>query len=215
MQTVLAVDLPEKAAQESHSRGISVAISAKSEAIQSRIEALARRSGAFVVGSAARYDLLLVAMDESTSLGLLKEAAQSSKVCAIWTSAEPPGNAVLRIFRAGIGAILSLESTCEQFQAALRAVQAGLQVTHPDFIQAPSTHSSGTLSSFSGEALTDREQQVLGMMAEGLSNKEISSRLNISAHTVKFHISSILGKLGAGSRTEAVSIGVRTGRVVI
>jgi DNA-binding CsgD family transcriptional regulator len=53
------------------------------------------------------------------------------------------------------------------------------------------------------------------MMADGLGNKEIAARLGISTHTVKFHISSILGKLGAGSRTEAVSIGMRTGRVLI
>jgi DNA-binding NarL/FixJ family response regulator len=65
------------------------------------------------------------------------------------------------------------------------------------------------------EELTEREQQVLSMMADGLGNKEIAARLGISTHTVKFHISSILGKLGAGSRTEAVSIGMRTGRVLI
>jgi DNA-binding CsgD family transcriptional regulator len=52
-------------------------------------------------------------------------------------------------------------------------------------------------------------------MAEGLANKEISSRLGISTHTVKFHISSILGKFNAASRTEAVSIGVKSGRLVI
>ena len=71
------------------------------------------------------------------------------------------------------------------------------------------------IASSSPEELTDREQEVLTMLAEGLSNKEISSRLSISTHTVKFHISSILGKLGAGSRTEAVSIGMRSGRVAI
>jgi len=168
-----------------------------------------------VVASGARYDVLLVGVDESMPQELLIELAHSSKVCAIWTSTEPPRNALLRIFRAGIAGILSLESTCEQFRVALRAIQSGLQVTHPQFIQSPGPRSFGMVGSFSGETLTDREQQVLGMMAEGLSNKEISARLNISAHTVKFHISSILGKLGATSRTEAVSIGVRTGRVVI
>lgn len=215
MQTVFAVDLPGKASEETHFRGSSVAISAKSEAVQSKIESFARRAGVLVVASGARYDVLLVGVDESTSQETLIELAHSSKVCAIWTSTDPPRSTLLRIFRSGIAGILSLESTCEQFQAALRAIQSGLQVTQPQFIRAPGTPSFGILSSFSGETLTDREQQVLGMMAEGLSNKEISARLNISAHTVKFHISSILGKLGATSRTEAVSIGVRTGRVII
>jgi len=215
MQTVFAVDLPEKAAEKDHAKGISVAISAKSPADQSKIESLARRSGALLVTSGARYDVLLVAVDESTSKALLIELAHASKICAIWTSAGPPQNTWLRILRGGFAGILSLDSTCEQFQSALKAIHAGLQVTDPRLILAPDTRALATLRSFAEEALTDREQQVLGMMAEGLANKEISARLNISAHTVKFHISSILGKLGATSRTEAVTIGVRTGRVVI
>lgn len=54
--------------------------------------------------------------------------------------------------------------------------------------------------------LSDREYDVLGLMVDGLSNKEIAERLSISRSTIKFHVSSILGKLGANSRTEAVSI---------
>lgn len=70
-------------------------------------------------------------------------------------------------------------------------------------------------SSIQAEHLTDREHQVLVLMAEGLSNKEISTRMAISENTVKFHISSVLGKLGAASRTEAVSIGIRRGLLAI
>ena len=65
------------------------------------------------------------------------------------------------------------------------------------------------------EHLTLREREVLEMMMEGLSNKEIAAHLNISAHTVKFHISSILGKLGASTRTEAAAIGLRRGLITI
>jgi DNA-binding CsgD family transcriptional regulator len=53
------------------------------------------------------------------------------------------------------------------------------------------------------------------MLAAGLSNKEIAARLNISEHTVKFHVASILGKFGAASRTEAVSLGIRRGLVLL
>jgi len=53
------------------------------------------------------------------------------------------------------------------------------------------------------------------MMAEGLGNKEIAARLGISVHTVKFHIASIFAKLGVESRTEAVTVGVRRGLVLI
>jgi DNA-binding NarL/FixJ family response regulator len=65
------------------------------------------------------------------------------------------------------------------------------------------------------EHLTGREQEVLEMMMEGLSNKEIAMCLNVSTHTVKFHISSVLGKLGASTRTEAITIGLRRGLITI
>jgi DNA-binding NarL/FixJ family response regulator len=65
------------------------------------------------------------------------------------------------------------------------------------------------------ETLTPREQQVLRMLAEGLGNKEIAGHLGISDHTAKFHVASILGKLHAQTRTEAVTIGIRRGLVPI
>jgi DNA-binding CsgD family transcriptional regulator len=65
------------------------------------------------------------------------------------------------------------------------------------------------------EPLTPRETQVLRMMAEGLGNKEIAGQLGISDHTAKFHVASILGKLAAATRTEAVTMGIRRGLVPI
>jgi len=59
--------------------------------------------------------------------------------------------------------------------------------------------------------LTNREREVLQMMAEGLSNRMIARRLGISMYTVKFHVASILDKLRAGTRTEVVTLGVRSG----
>lgn len=65
------------------------------------------------------------------------------------------------------------------------------------------------------EALTDREAQVLELLAEGLSNKAIAVRLGISDQTIKFHVASIAGKLGARNRTEAVRLAVRHGLIVL
>jgi len=65
------------------------------------------------------------------------------------------------------------------------------------------------------EPLTKREREVLQMLAGGLANKEIAARLAISDHTVKFHVASILGKLGVSTRTEAVSVGIRRGLVLL
>jgi DNA-binding NarL/FixJ family response regulator len=65
------------------------------------------------------------------------------------------------------------------------------------------------------EEITARETDVLRMLAEGRVNKDIAARLGISEHTVKFHISSILAKLGASTRTEAVTVGIRRGLIPI
>ena len=65
------------------------------------------------------------------------------------------------------------------------------------------------------DALTPREREVLEMLAEGLSNKEIAWRMKISEHTVKFHVASIFAKLGASTRTEAVMLGIRKGLVMM
>ncbi|HEY6285481.1 MAG TPA: response regulator transcription factor, partial [Ktedonobacteraceae bacterium] len=65
------------------------------------------------------------------------------------------------------------------------------------------------------EALTGREREVLELLSQGLPNKLIARRLQISEHTVKFHVSSIYAKLGASSRTDAVSRGVRRGLITL
>ncbi|MBS1831500.1 MAG: response regulator transcription factor [Acidobacteria bacterium] len=93
--------------------------------------------------------------------------------------------------------------TAEELAAALRAVQAGLIVSHPDLVRR-----NGTV-----EVLTPREIEVLSRLAEGSPNKIIAHELGISDHTVKFHVAQILAKLGAGSRTEAVTAGLRLGIV--
>jgi DNA-binding NarL/FixJ family response regulator len=65
------------------------------------------------------------------------------------------------------------------------------------------------------EPLTPREREVLELLGQGLSNRQIAERLGISEHTAKFHVASVAGKLGASSRTEAVSRGVRRGLITL
>jgi DNA-binding NarL/FixJ family response regulator len=92
-----------------------------------------------------------------------------------------------------------------QIDAALRAVAAGLRVTGA--IETP--RSFAPLREDQPVLLTPREVEVLQAVANGLSNKEIARELGISLHTVKFHLESLMRKLGASSRTEAVTKALR------
>ena len=130
---------------------------------------------------------------------------------------------------AGVQGILVGDVTGAELAATATSAASGLLTLSgdlADFVrQGLLAHSSEDADSYAldsahvlddfPEHLTLREREVLEMMSEGLSNKEIAAQLNISAHTVKFHISSILGKLGASSRTEATTIGLRRGLITI
>ena len=94
--------------------------------------------------------------------------------------------------------------------AAVRAAASGLIVLDPTVAGATGVHAHARTSE-SGETLTARERQVLLLVAEGLPNKAIARELGISEHTAKFHVGSLLGKLGAASRTEAVTLATRRG----
>ena len=115
-----------------------------------------------------------------------------------------------RALRAGVRGILPRNLSATTMHVALEAVAQGLTVLET------SDHS---LQGNDGEAefvepLTARERDVLEMLAQGRGNKEIAAQLRISEHTVKFHVASILGKLGAATRTEAVSIALRRGLIL-
>ena len=119
--------------------------------------------------------------------------------------------------RAGIRAALPGDISPDQLVTALEAVASGLLVLHPSHANEglPAGSAPSRALDELAESLTRRELEVLQMLAAGLSNKEIAGRLTISDHTVKFHVASILGKLGAGSRTEAVALGIRRGLVLL
>jgi len=115
--------------------------------------------------------------------------------------------------QAGVSGILPRTVTAEALCLAFSAAESGLLLLQPNFASRFGSSGSSGLNGLSHdvETLTAREHEVLKLMSEGLSNKEIAERLQLSGHTVKFHISSILSKLNAGSRTEAVSLGIKKG----
>jgi DNA-binding NarL/FixJ family response regulator len=97
--------------------------------------------------------------------------------------------------------------------AALVAVRHGLRVIDP--VLARPSVAVRTLQPDGIDRLTTRELEVLDLVADGLSNKRVAARLEISEHTAKFHVNSILAKLGASSRTEAVVIAARRGFLIL
>jgi two-component system, NarL family, response regulator YdfI len=121
----------------------------------------------------------------------------------------------------GVRAVLPRNVTPAELVGAIEAVAAGLYVFHPSDLDSVSllrpreAEIAPELAEPFVEHLTAREIEVLQLLSEGLGNKEIASRLNISEHTAKFHVASIMGKLGATTRTEAVTLGIRHGLVMI
>ncbi len=116
---------------------------------------------------------------------------------------------------------LRRDAPVEEIVAAVMAVNGGLValdrqlvtdlLARRERLPVPAAEAAIT----SGEPLTAREIEVLQLMAQGLPNKIIALRLHISEHTAKFHVSSILMKLGAASRTEAVTIAARQGLLIL
>jgi DNA-binding NarL/FixJ family response regulator len=109
----------------------------------------------------------------------------------------------------------------EEIVQAIHTVHAGLIAADQSLLLPvlrgtvrPNAAASST-PLFPEERLTPREQEVLQLMAEGLPNKIIAARLKVSLHTAKFHVASILAKLGASSRTEAVTLGARRGDILL
>ena len=112
--------------------------------------------------------------------------------------------------------ILALDCTARELNAAITAVHEGLITAPPSLLLPSIKQISGTSQDMIDptlDALTERESQVLQLVAEGMANKQIALNLGISEHTVKFHISSIYTKLGVTNRTEAVRAGVINGLI--
>ena len=129
----------------------------------------------------------------------------------------PPSQELPALVRAGVRGFLLADATADELAAALRAARQGLLVFDPIVARSLSASAVGvTLGELAtGEQLTEREREVLQLIALGLPNKAIAGRLHISEHTVKFHVGAILAKLGSTSRTEAVTRAVRRGLLVL
>lgn len=115
--------------------------------------------------------------------------------------------------------VLPVDATPDELSAAVVALDAGLMVMSPPLLEGMLVSpliGDGEPQIRSDEMpLTEREMEVLQLLADGLANKQIAQALGISAHTAKFHVSSIFSKLGATNRAEAVRLGLRNGLILL
>jgi len=138
----------------------------------------------------------------------LRGAAASLPVLALLGSGEQAGEALA----AGVRGALYRDAPPARLAAALAAVASGLVILDADlarqWIRAPAPGDAEAV-------LTPREREVLPLLGEGLSNKGIAARIGVGERTAKFHVESILAKLGAATRAEAVAVAARRGLLVI
>jgi two-component system, NarL family, nitrate/nitrite response regulator NarL len=120
---------------------------------------------------------------------------------------------------ADVRAVLPPSVDGDLLRAAIRIVSAGLMIAEADepsrFADGSSGFGRSLAADDAGIALTARESEVVGLLAHGASNKSIARELDISVHTAKFHVASVLAKLCARNRSDAVAIGIRRGLVLL
>ena len=171
---------------------------------------------ASLVSFARSTELDVIVIDTDSIPDLLLEPTSDAAIVLLTQVTE--ARSISRLLRSGVHAILSRKSDPDDVLSAIYASYDGLVLL--------STATAESLAAVYGdqpleveaelsEEITSRETDVLRMLAQGLVNKDIAARLGISEHTVKFHISSILDKLGASTRTEAVTVGIRRGLIPI
>lgn len=127
----------------------------------------------------------------------------------------PHGASARDLLAAGALGVLPRDVPTERLLRTLGTVRHGLAVIDPELLDGRSAPTRRAPIQVDIDPLTARETEVLELVASGLSNKQIAEELGISAHTVKFHVNAILGKLDVHSRTEAVVKAMQLGVVLV
>ncbi|MFN8507476.1 MAG: response regulator transcription factor [Dehalococcoidia bacterium] len=191
----------------------SVVVVARSPAVRAGLRALLESQGIAVNGelAPAAVDLSPLPFDvmvaEATAFA---EFDAPPALSAVVVGDDPDALAAFAEMPAA-RAFLGTEAGPAELAAAVHAVAAGLVAFEPRLLRRLAMPGTPAGTSDAGADLTAREREVLTLMAAGLPNKTIALRLGISEHTAKFHVGTVLAKLGAASRTEAVMTAARRG----
>ena len=174
------------------------------------------------LAESAAPDLILLdheAGDDEALERLERLLAARAGLSALVLGTERTEDALLEALGSGARGYLPRETGGDELAAAVRAVAAGLLVIHPTpaaaLLERLLERPRVVAPNGPGEALTPRELEVLQALAGGLTNRAIARRLTVSENTVKFHVSSILTKLDAASRAEAVALAARRGLLLL
>jgi NarL family two-component system response regulator LiaR len=154
-------------------------------------------------------DMVMPDMDGASATRLIRSQSESIQVVALTSFKEEI--LVQSALQAGAIGYLLKDVSADELAQAIRAAHVGRTTLSPEAAQAL-VHAAGQPPK-PGLDLTERERVVLSLMVEGLNNTQIAGRLAVSPSTIKSHVSNILTKLGAASRTEAVTLALRHGLV--
>jgi DNA-binding NarL/FixJ family response regulator len=154
-------------------------------------------------------DLVMPLVDGVTATRMLRDAGVRSRVLVLTSFADDAR--VRDVIQAGAAGYVLKDVQQPELMRAIRAVAAGQPALHSDVQRRLLQHVTGTETPSVEETLTGRERTVLGLIAQGRSNKQIAAALQLSETTVRWYVSAILQKLGVDRRTEAALYAVRHG----
>ena len=151
-------------------------------------------------------DMVMPDMDGAAATRAIRQQFPQVQVIALTSFKE--GDLVKNALEAGAIGYLLKDVSADELVKAIRAAHAGRATLSPEAAQA--LVETANQPPTPGHDLTERELEVLALMVEGLNNTQIAGRLMVSSSTVKSHVSNILSKLGVASRTEAVTLALRS-----
>jgi DNA-binding NarL/FixJ family response regulator len=167
-----------------------------------------------VVTDPSRADVTLLDLTDNDEPTLLPLATNGTRVL-ILIGESAPASLMAEVLASEASVVTDAVSR-DQLVSALRAVAGGLMVRNRSTVpNAVPVRARPLPADDSSDTLTPRERDILRLLGDGLANRDIATTLGLSDHTVKFHLRSIFSKLGAHSRTEAVSVAVRRGLLLL
>ncbi len=162
-------------------------------------------------------DIMMPKIDGLEASKRIKKLAPN--VAVLILTAYDDDTYVLGLLEAGAAGYLLKSARGQNLVEAVRAIRAGESVLHPDIteklLKRAEAKSAGTLATKSNNVLTEREMEILKLLAKGMSNKEIADKLSLSLRTIKTHMSNIFAKMSVASRSEALAESLRLGLLTL